>query len=239
MRNRPLHLLLCFAFGLMTACTSRIPQPEAFSYSKQRTMQAAHHWNILANDVANRINNELIRQHRLHSPVYVRHSCGKPDTCVPGRTFPFDEGFNDLLTTQLVNFGIPTLNRQEGSTLVVDYKVQVVAHSDSVPMLRPGLLTALTAGIVVLRNASPEVLAVAAAAAADYLNTTLVLNGHYEVIITTSIIDNNRYLMRSSDIYYIDDADFWQYRKTTPAPEIEMTGPGGSSIPPSIIRSSL
>ena len=46
--------VLCLASGCV-----RMPQPQGFPYSNQPKMQAAHHWNVLANDVANRINNEL------------------------------------------------------------------------------------------------------------------------------------------------------------------------------------
>jgi hypothetical protein len=49
------------------------------------------------------------------------------------------------------------------------------------------------------------------------------MNGHYEVIITTSIINDNLYLMRKSDIYYINDTDFWQYQPSVPAQEIQLT----------------
>ena len=28
-----------------------------------------------------------------------------------------------------------------------------------------------------------------------------------EVIVTTSLIDNNRYLMRKTDVYYVEDAE--------------------------------
>ena len=213
-------LVLCLAAG----CT-RIPQPQGFPYSDQRKIQAAHHWNVLANDVANRINTELIRQNYLNSPVYVRHSCGKPNACGPGETFPFDEGFNDLLTTQLVNFGVNTQNTPDGSVLTVEYKVQVVFHSDDrVQWPQPGMLTALTTGVMVLRDAPVEIIAIAAAATIDALRSTSVVNGHYEVIITTSIIDRNRYVMRTSDIYYINDADFWQYQQGGAAAEIPLTG---------------
>jgi hypothetical protein len=240
MRNSFLLILLATALCLTTAACTRIPQPQGFPYSDQRKMQAAHHWNVLANDLANRINNELMRKQYLHAAVYVRHSCGKPNACGPGETFPFDEGFNDLLTTQLVNFGVNTLTKPEGACLIADYKVQVVFHqADRYQWPQPGVITALAAGITVLRDASPEVITIAAAAAFDYLNATMVTNGHYEVIITTSIIDKNRYVMRSSDIYYINDADFWQYRKTSPAPEIELTGPDGIPRPATIRKTAL
>ena len=92
--------VLCLASGCV-----RMPQPQGFPYSNQPKMQAAHHWNVLANDVANRINNELIRRNYLDSALHVRHNCTKPDGCGPGSASPFDEGFNDLLTTQLVDQG--------------------------------------------------------------------------------------------------------------------------------------
>ena len=221
-------LMLCLAAG----CT-RIPQPQGFLYDNQEKMQAAYHWNVLANDVANRINNELIRQKYFNTPVHVRHSCGKADPCAPGQTFPFDEGFNDLLTTQLVNFGVPTLATPEGSVLTVDYKVQVVQHSATrVQWPQPGLLTALTAGVVVLRDAPWQVISLATAAATDTLLATSTTNNHYEVIITTSITDRGKYVMRASDIYYINDADFWQYQQGSPAAEIKLIGREGAPAAP-------
>ena len=223
MRNNvvwlPLTLVLCLA-----GCV-RVPQPQGYPYSDQKKMQAAHHWNVLANDVANKINNELVRRNYFNASLYVKHSCNKPEACKQSETFPFDEGFNDLLTTQLVNFGVNTQVVPEGSTLTVDYKVQVVYHqSDRSQWPQPGLLTALTTGVMVFRDAPWEIIAIASAAAIDTVSATTTVNGHYEVIITTSIIDGNKYVMRSSDIYYINDADFWQYQQSSPATEVPLTG---------------
>ena len=224
MRNNvvwlPLALVLCLAAGCV-----RVPQPQGYPYSDQKKMQAAHHWNVLANDVANKINNELVRRNYFNASLYVKHSCNKPEACKQSETFPFDEGFNDLLTTQLVNFGVNTQVVPEGSTLTVDYKVQVVYHqSDRSQWPQPGLLTALTTGVMVFRDAPWEIIAIASAAAIDTVSATTTVNGHYEVIITTSIIDGNKYVTRSSDIYYINDADFWQYQQTSPAAEVPLTG---------------
>ncbi len=218
-----LFLLFAMALAAASGCV-RSPQPETYPFTTQQKMQAAHHWDVLANDVANQINNELIRRGYLETPVYVRHICGNDAECGPGTAFPFDEAFNDLLTTQLVNFGVPTLAENDDSGLVVNYKVQLLFHSDPPRQWpRPGVLTALTGGIIVLRNAPDEVVALAAAAATDILRATSVVNGRYEVIISTSIVDNNVYLMRKSDIYYINDPDFWQYQRSRPAAEIELT----------------
>ncbi len=217
----PLLILIiscCFA-----GCI-RIPQPVGYGYSKQSKMQAAHHWEILANDVANDINRELIARGYLVDPLYVRHSCGLPDSCGAGETFPFDEGFNDLLVSELVGFGVPIQVAQEEDAMIVDYKVQVLYHNATrYQWPQPGVITALAAGIVVFKDAPSELINLAIAGATDLARTTSVVNGHYEVIITTSISDNNKYIMRSSNIYYINDEDFWHYQNMTPATELELT----------------
>jgi hypothetical protein len=228
MRNSLFLILLGITLCLLSACI-RLPQPQGFIYSEQRKMQAAHHWNVLANDVASRINSELIRQNYLNTGVYVRHSCGIPDACGHGDTFPFDEGFNDLLTTQLVNFGVKTLVREDEG-LTVDYKVQVIQHrANRRQWPQPGMLTALTASILVFRDAPWEIAALAAAATVDALNAVSVTNGHFEIVITTSIVDGNRYVMRTSDLYYINDVDFWQYQQPQPAAEVGLVSRSGLS----------
>ncbi len=216
-------LLLSLCAFFISGCT-RIPQPTGYPRSEQQKLQAAYHWNILANDVANQINSELLERGYLNTSVYVKHSCSEGENCGPGKTFPFDEGFNDLLTTQLVNFGVPTRPEEDAESLVVDYKVQVLYHqANRYQWPQPGVLTALTAGIMVFRNAPLEIAAIVGAATVDALWSTSVVNGHYEVIITTSIVDNNLYIMRKSDIYYINDPDFWQYQQVAPAGELELT----------------
>jgi hypothetical protein len=181
-----------------------------------------------------------MRQQYLHASIYVRHSCGEPGKCGRNETFPFDEGFNDLLTTQLVNFGIPTVTAPEHASLTVEYKVQAVYHPSEYRKWdwpKPGVLTALAAGIVVFENAPWEI--IAAATAVDVFRTNYQASGHYEVIITTSIVDKKRYVMRFSDIYYINNADYWHYRQASPAAEIQLTGSSAAPHPVTTKKTSL
>jgi hypothetical protein len=85
--------------------------------------------------------------------------------------------------------------------------------------LQPGLLTALSTAVVVLRNAPTDLILLASGIASDIANTSLVTNGNYEVIITTSMITHDQYLFRASDIYYINEKDFYHYQDTTPRTE--------------------
>jgi hypothetical protein len=82
--------------------------------------------------------------------------------------------------------------------------------------MQPGLLTALSTAVVVLRNAPVDLILLASGIAADVANTSLVTNGHYEVIITTSMITRDQYIFRASDIYYINEKDFYHYQDNMP-----------------------
>lgn len=196
--------------------------PVAFQYTTQQKMQAAHHWDVLANDVANEINSELIKQDFLEEPVFVKHACGEPDNCGNGTSTPFDEGFNDLLVTQLVNFGVPTLVEEDETGLVVDYRIQVLYHRKGYLQLAPGTLTTLTSAVIVLHNAPWKVQTFVSAVVNDIFGTMMVVNDKYEVIVSTSIKKDNKYLMRKSDIYYISDPDFWHYLPSGKDVEIEL-----------------
>lgn len=218
-------LLLTIALLLVSAC-GRIPEPVGYNYTTQEKMQAAHHWNVLAKDLSNRINNELIRSDFLNTSIFVKETCGDDSSpCPKGSTSEFNEGFRDLLITELVNFGIPTRAVPEQEAITVNYKVQLVRHNTNrLRTIKPGIFTALTAAVTVLRNATPEVLAFAVAGGADYINSSYAKKTDVEAIITTSMVFRNKYFFRSSDIYYINNADYHHYQNNkSAAKEIQLT----------------
>jgi hypothetical protein len=221
-----LLILSLISLSLVCGC-SRIPEPAGFEYSSQSKMQAAHHWDVLAQDVADQVNKQLIKDGLLNTAVYVKGTCGKDDApCKPNETSEFDEAFHDLLVTRLVHYGVPTNTQPGRGGITVNYKVQTVYHrADRARTFAPGVITALAAGVEVLRNAPSPALVIATAGAIDIANASYVEAGHYEIIITTSIVNANRYLFRSSSIYYINDEDYWQYRYNGggKAKEIRMT----------------
>jgi hypothetical protein len=218
-------LLAILTLSLICSC-SRIPEPAGFEYSSQSKMQAAHHWDVLALDIADQINKELIKDDLLNTAVYVKKTCGEDDTpCKPNETSQFDEGFHDLLVTQLVRYGVPTSIEPEHEAITINYKVQMVYHNAKrIRALTPGLLTILTAAVEVLRNAPSEIVTVATAGAIDIASASFVNNGNYEIIITTSMVSMKKYLFRTSSIYYINDVDFWHYQTSnSKAKELRMT----------------
>ena len=218
------YIFMTLILVLFTSC-SRIPEPVAYDYSQQQKMQAGHHWDILAADIANEINKELILNDYLDTPVYIRETCGDENTpCTPNQTTLFNESFRDLLITQLVHLGVPTSSSPQEDSISINYKAQTVYHNaDRMRTLRPGMLTALTAGIMVFRDAPIEMLAILTAGAVDFANANFAHNGHFEVIITTSMITKHHYLYRNSSIYYINDRDSWHYQQPSSPTQIELT----------------
>jgi hypothetical protein len=209
-----LILLALFGWG----CSARTPEPIAYPYSQQQKMEASHHWQVLAADLADRINNELISSDNINQAVSVKETCSTDShACTANETSAFNEAFHDLLVTNLVAFGIPTKPKPDENSLEINYKVQTVRHnSERLRTLQPGVLTGISSAILVLRNAPSELIALSAAAALDVANSNLTTRGNYEVIITTSMQRNNTYLFRASDIYYINDRDFWHYQESFP-----------------------
>lgn len=216
MRITLIYVAACIT--LFVSCTSRMPEPITHEYSQQKKMQASNHWAVLAQDLANRINNQLISTDNIHRSVYVEQTCGDEATpCSNNETSTFNEAFRDLLVTGLYNYGIPTNSTPDLEAVEVLYKVQLVRHrSDRIRSMQPGLFTAISSAIVVLRDAPSALLILASGVAADVANTSMAIMGHYEVIITTSIIDKGKYLFRASDIYYINDKDFYHYQEFMP-----------------------
>lgn len=216
--------LICLFILGGNGCT-RIPQPVTYDYTEQQKMQAAHHWDVLANDVANQIRETIQRHKYTGTPVFVRTTCGTENTpCKPGETTQFNEGFRDLLITQLVNFCVLTNAEEDPNAIIVNYKVQVVYHRDNRYAARPpGILTALSTAVHVLRNAPVTIQAIAGAAFLDASESATDDAEHYEIIITTSMITGNKYLFRTSDIYYINDLDFWHYQNNAQSKDIQIS----------------
>lgn len=220
------YLSLFILFALVGTGCSRLPEPVGYDYSVQQKMQAAYHWEVLASDVANRINKELIRNDFISTPVFVKETCGdEKEPCKPLQTTAFNESFRDLLITKLVNLGIPTASDPGNGALTINYKAQLVYHAtDRIRTIKPGNISTLALGIAVLRHAPPDLFFLGLAGAADLANASYVQSSHYEVVITTSIIEKDQFIFRQSDIYYINDQDFWHYfQDNTEAEAIAVT----------------
>lgn len=197
------RMVVLLALLLSVGCASRVPIATNHPLSTQKKAKAVHHWDVLADDIAHQTEISATDRWFPDKPLYVQ----------PRGTTTFDTAFRNLLITRMVNRGLVVTSDPEQG-LAVSYDVQLVRHDSSRFTHVPGALTSLAAGIWVVRD-------LVGSAAADAIPATLGMTaladyalGHYaggathtELLVTTTIQDDARYLLRKSDIYYIEDED--------------------------------
>lgn len=199
--------LMCLPL-LTTACSqlAGMPSADPFPDAALRKVKSAEHWNVIAGDVAVQTAGLRDRPELQGKSLYVSASDGSD----------FSRGFQTMLISKLVNNGLNVATKPEGA-VEVKYEAQVVRHLAGQGDYQPGTVAALAGGILVARqiavsgaSATGKAVGVTAlVAGADLLAANVKLHSatNTEVIITTSLIDNNRFLMRKTDVYYVDDAE--------------------------------
>ena len=203
--------LLGIGSTLLAGCfgthTSQAPIATTYPISEQQKMQAAHHWDVLAQHQAELLTqNDLLKSQQL----FIKGA---------DQATPFSTAFDTLLTSQLVEKGayVKTTPTQAAE---ISYKVQVVKHSDRGYIRAPeGALTALAAGIAVATIpynnwAEPALALIPAAGAADLFSGSWTSESDQEVVITTQVTMADQVVYSNSSIYYINPGDNAHY---TPA----------------------
>lgn len=199
--------------AIATGCASPVPVAENFPLSYQKVARTSHHWDVVADDVVEQTTGAIKEIASLNGrPIYL--SPAAVNTV-------FDAAFHDFLLNRMVTRGVTvnvcpakqTAGLDEAPPVQVNYSARVVEHSASMSAYRPGALTALGLGVVAahgLEGASLPVLYGTGAgllALADIAAGQEALPTRTEIIVTTTIVENNHYLTRRSDVYYVPDAD--------------------------------
>ena len=202
--------------GCAIGTTSQVPIASTYEYTTQQKMQAAHHWDVLAEDVASRL-----KEHINKSPV-----AGRTINVVSGNNSPFQDAFEDLLITQMVNQGLDIRDNNNGR-LKLKFKTQVISHSDRGYVRPPDdthtklalLATGVWAAINIANNSTAVKDAliatgiVGAGVGMDATAGNIASISNKEVIINVSLMDGDKYIMRKTGIYYINEPDGSHYMK--------------------------
>lgn len=204
--------------SILISCGSRVPYSTTFPFQSQRKMQAAKHWEVLAEDVAGQVKKCIAARKDLKvKPVYV----------VSRGETPFEEIFHDILISKLVSGGV-LVSKKEKDTLRMDYGVKLLEHSRRDYSKFPLTFTALGAGIMVAREVSDWVLedllifGTGAGLLADLgMSRYAGPPSHKEAVITTSLSYDDYYFMHQTDIYYINDPDAGHYVSSTASQTID------------------
>lgn len=210
-------------FALLSGCgTSQVPYTQNHPVSYQKVARATSHWDILADDVAA----QTVAAIGTQKTIYV---------AAPTEATDFNRAFHNFLITRMVNKGIPVSNQKMGA-IEVQYETQVIQHNSERNAYKPGTITMLTAGLMVAYNvhswasqSAPGVALMGGAVAADAIaSTDAGKPPKTELVVTTSAVEGGRYLVRKTDIYYIEpeDASLFMHieKQGTPVKEFSVVG---------------
>ena len=220
MRGTKVVLGTAMALTLLSGCASRYadtPQPTRFETSKQSKLQAAQHWQVIANNFAAQLTSDLRGKgvtQALHIPA------SKDD-------YAFVEGFRELLTTALLAQGwdIRTTPRN-ALTVDIRYSIYKFQPERLKNVYYHGEATALVAGLWAVSgivdggmSAGAKALSVAVLAdAAGWIvqdapggpEKAQYASGpvpQSEILVTASVTEGDRIVARRSNIYFAADED--------------------------------
>lgn len=212
--NKLMTRTLLISLGLLlSGCAyNNMPQAKNFPPTQQKIAVAAQHWGVIATDAVQQTQMALLAQQAAVKdlPVYVAENT----------TSEFNKAFRNFMISGLVNAGVAVSSKKEGAIEIV-YETQVIKHhprgdafDPTANGYQPGALTGGVAGFWVLRNAlekwstrSAAMGTMIAAGAYDAYRFDHPLPTGVELLLTTSIAHLDRYLMRNTDAYYVEDAD--------------------------------
>ncbi|MCG8324103.1 MAG: hypothetical protein MI673_01185 [Thiotrichales bacterium] len=197
--------------ALLSACTQlkTIPAVEHYPQTQQHKIQAAKHWDLVADHASKQLMISMAEANKLltRPVIYI----------APPEDTVFGEAFHGFLTSHLVSQGMTVTTNENNYTMRIDYDTQVVHHGGRGIQLVPGALTALGVGAWVVRGlleSSTAVAAVGTAAgtyavseAVDEYDSKLKPQPNTEIILDVYAIANDQYISHNSNIYYINDPD--------------------------------
>lgn len=210
MFKKMIWICLCL---LLCGC-SQVPKPTSYEFTSQKKIQAASHWNVLAEDIGKGVLNVISRGAKSNPSI----------AFVLNNNSPFCRSFRSFLGTYFVNSGIE-IKETGNADYQLDWSVQAIKHegkrisSDRFPGTNI-LVAVLGYGVYkIFDSGSAGAGIVGGGVALDALyelhkinKVTLPKN---EVLINVSLIESNKYKYRSSNVYYLNDLDLNHYYDTT------------------------
>ncbi|UGQ48836.1 hypothetical protein [Massilia endophytica] len=181
---------------------SPVPVATNFPNSGQEKLQAAAHWDIIANDLEHKLAEKLRKQPP--RPVYLADPAATAT--------PFQRALHTSLVSALVNDGF-SVSRSPAGSLKVEMDVQAVTFAENRTQFRyTGGPLALATGIWVLSDIDPVTGVLGAVGAHDLYryHTSIFSPGatpKTEIIVTVSVGDQFRYFARTTSAYYVADED--------------------------------
>lgn len=205
------------SFLLLAGCAplqhSEAPLATNFETTRQAKLQAAHHWQVIANSVADKLVASL------SAGAKCAPALGDCPSIFVGKTNPsssFGTVFHAQLVSRLVSQGVKVTTLAPGD-ITVSIDAQTVKFSpDRRQYLGAGRFTMLTTGVWALDEIaykhSAGAAIVSAAVAADIFewNMSEFAKGptpQVELVLTASAMKGNQIVASNTNVYYVADSD--------------------------------
>lgn len=208
-RKIALALLAATALGGCRTPYSPAPLATNFPTAKQEKLQAAAHWTAIARHMEQQLLAELGKAPQ--RPLFV---------VSPASPTPFQQAMYNQLISSLVSDGY-VVSRTPAGALQIELETQAISFTPNRKQAGTvGTATAIATGVWVLAERIGDPLTklgrfAGAAGAGAGIDAYQWYNSEYapgptprtEIIITASVTDENRYVARASNTYYVADAD--------------------------------
>jgi hypothetical protein len=120
-------LFMGVLLATMTGCSqSYIPVVSPYPTAMQPKMQAAHHWDVLAESVAERLKetlDHLFTNAVAIPPIYIRYTKQEEET-------DFGRIYYKFLRSALARKGLTVLTNNNRHTLLLDYTAETLQHKE-------------------------------------------------------------------------------------------------------------
>lgn len=226
-------LLLCG--GLLAGCStpfSEVPHATKFEASGQPKLQSAYHWQLIADDAARELLQQLERTRCVpNQPVCSRGLHEGTKLYIKPKVT--DNQFHRAIKLSLMNALLKanvyrlTKNPYGSNVLTVDVDTEYVRWADRArrdPLY--GEMTLLASGLWVMRNASTDAALLSAGVTADAYFSARAKRARgpqpqHELMLSTTVADSEYYYAQSLNLYYTTERDFHSlYAKKKPPPDL-------------------
>lgn len=208
MKKLSFGIVITITASILTGCAIHDGRPPVatFDSAPEYKLKSVKHWQVVADDISNQI-----------APV--AKSGGQAVFIPSSTTTSFGKVFPSLLRSSLVSKGVAVSPSPSGA-LQVNVNVEEVRHV-SLNRYKPGTLTALAAGVMVLREGTETARSAVGSLAALAVGADVVASvaemdkrPSTEVVLTTSAEKEGRYALYRTDSYYIDSIDSSLFTET-------------------------
>ncbi|MDD4650452.1 MAG: hypothetical protein PHO79_10660 [Desulfoplanes sp.] len=189
------------------AITSQTPIPNFHTISTQQICASVQHWETLANEVGDELQSRIKGSAVLYDKNVFVSMSGDTD---------FSKAFHNYLLTALLDRNIIPTNMQ-ADNLILEYDIQIVKHNaynrNKLTYIKkdlaPDFKIPYTCKLYGPENAQKEAINSTKKAYLTGLENLYPLN---ELIVTCSLIYNDKYIGRFNKSFYINNADIRLYR---------------------------